>query len=392
MRSCPSNGSVVIDAGSFSLSERSITGVGLRLTEMARTLSRRYTVQVISTPDTDTIDLGRATLLTPGSEADKAISVSQAILFFDTPDRHRIDIATAYRTRIISECRAPIEQMSYPSVLASRDPIGEHQRFLGPYRRLLEVSHHFICRSQAERAALVSTLCTIGRITPEDIAISPTLDHLISTIPVGFSQIGQEIADANEPEHMADFLWTGGVWSFFDPFMLVQAVGILRDRGVEATAAFLHAAPSEDTRSVLDGIERAIKELALEERVHLHRSPLTQSERERHVKAAQAYVCIARPGAENETGTRLRLRDTWLHGVPTIIDPWGISADIVATEKLGVVLSEPSPEALADAMQGVQNGSIGKTGRRMERLYENSMSPLFTWLDNGWNERPATIP
>lgn len=387
MSPAPSRTSVIVDAGSYSLSERLIAGVGLRLAEIARTLSQRYSVQVIAASEPDLVDLDAAALVTPGAEGARAISLADAVLFFDTPDRHRIELAVAHRTRIISEARAPIEQMSYPSVLACPDPTGEHQRFLGPYRRLLEVSHHFICRSQVERVALISTLCTGGRITPEDIATSPTLEHLISTIPVGFGQWGQEIADAAEPNQMADFLWTGGLWNFFDPVMLVQAVGILRDRGLEATAAFLHAVPTEDTRPALEAIERAIEVLDLGARVHVHRSPLTQPERERYVKAARAYVCIAQPGAENETGTRLRLRDTWLHGVPTIIDPWGLSGDLVAAENLGIVLRKPSPIALADALQRVKNGSVGNTGRRMERLYENSLRPLFTWLDGGWDER-----
>ncbi|GAB3502075.1 glycosyltransferase family 4 protein [Amycolatopsis cihanbeyliensis] len=372
---------VVVDAGSYSLSETSIAGVGLRLAEMARTLSRRYTVRVIAPPCADPIDLDAAELVTPGKKAEKTIASSDAVMFFDTPNRHRIELAVAHRTRIIGECRAPIEHMSYPSVLACSDPTGEHQRFLGPHRRLLEVSHHFICRSQVERAALISTLCSIGRITPEDITRSSTLDHLVSTVPVGFGQRGLEVADAVGRTHLADFLWTGGIWTFFEPFMLVEAMGVLRDRGVNATAAFLHAAPTEDTRPAINEITKAIENLSLGQYVHLHTKPLTQSERDQYVKAAHAYVCIARPGVENETGTRLRLRDTWLHGVPTIIDPWGVSSEIVARENLGIVLHDPSPETLAGALQGVKDGSVDRPGRRMERLYENSMAPFFKWLD-----------
>lgn len=372
---------IVIDAGSYALSETSIAGVGLRLTEMARTLSRRYAVRVIAPPCADPVDLDAAEQVAPGNEAARAIASADAVMFFDTPDRHRIELAVAHRTRIIAECRAPIEHMSYPSVLACPDPIGEHQRFLGPYRRLLEVSHHFICRSQVERAALIATLCTVGRIMPEDIAKSPTLDHLVTTVPIGFGQHGMEMADAAKQVHLADFLWTGGIWSFFEPLMFVEAMGILRDRGADATAAFLHAVPTEDTRPAIDEIRNAVERLDLGRRIHLHGKPLAQFERERYVKAAQAYVCIARPGAENETGMRLRLRDTWLHGVPTIIDPWGISSDIVARENLGIVLSDPGPEKLADALQQVKAGEGGRPGRRMERLYESSMAPFMGWLD-----------
>lgn len=375
---CPA---VVIDAGTCSLSDTSIAGVGLRLAEMARALSRRYAVRVIAPPCSDSVSLGAANQVAPGDEAERAIATADAVIFFDTPDRHRIELAVSYRARIIAECRAPIEHMSYPSVLACSDPVGEHQRFLGPYRRLLEVSHHFICRSQVERAALIATLCTVGRVTPEDMTKSATLDHLVTTVPVGFGLHGMEMADTAKQTHLADFLWTGGIWNFFDPLVFVEAMAVLLDRGVDATAAFLHAVPTEDTRPAIDGITKAIRRLGLARQVFLHRKPMTQLEREQYVKAAQAYVCIARPGAENETGTRLRLRDTWLHGVPTIIDPWGISSDIVARENLGIVLSDPGPEELADALEQVKAGAVERPGRRMERLYESSMDPFMRWLD-----------
>lgn len=372
---------VVVDAGSYSLSETAIAGVGQRLAEIAQVLGQRYTVRVITSPTSDVVDLGAADTVSVGEEAERAIAKADAVMFFDAPDRGRIELAFAHRKLIIGECRAPIEHLTFPSVLACADPVGEHQRFLGSYRRLLQVGHHFLCRSQVERAALLSTLCAFGRTTPADLARSSTLDHLITTVPVGFSRRGLEAADAAEPVFMADFLWTGGVWAFFEPLMLVRAMKILHDRGVDASAAFLHAAPSEDTRSTLIKVGEAIEDLELGDRVRLHTKPLALSERDQYVKAAQAYVCIAKPGAENETGTRLRLRDTWLHGIPTIIDPHGISGDLVARENLGVVLREPSAESLADVLQQVKSGAVGRPGRRMERLYENTVPVFMDWLD-----------
>lgn len=372
---------IVVDAGSYSLSETSIAGAGQRLAEIAQVLSERYAVRVITSSASDVVDLGGAQEVAPGEAAERAIVAADAVIFFDTPDRDRIEFAVAHRKLIVGECRAPIEHMSYPSVLSHADPTGEHQRFLGAYRRMLQVAHHFLCRSQAERAALLSTLCGFGRIRPVDIARSPTLEHLVTIVPVGFSRRGITTADAAEPVKMADFLWTGGVWAFFEPLMLVESMKILRDRGVDVSAGFLHAAPTEDTRSTIIEVGRAIDALKLGDRVHLHTKPVALSERDQYVKAAKAYICIAKPGVENETGTRLRLRDTWLHGIPTIIDPYGISGDLVARENLGVVLREPSAESLADVLQQVKSGAIERPGRRMERLYEDTVPVFMDWLD-----------
>lgn len=373
-------GVIVVDAGSYPLDDKSLSGVGLRLVEIARALSSVYRVHVVSSTRGPVVSLGNADHCC-ADEADAVIAGADVVMFFDTPDRHRIEAAVLSGALIVSECRAPLEQMSYPSILERSDPIGEHQRYLGPYRRLLEVSHHFLCRSEPERIALIATLCTTGRITPEDMARSATLDHLVTVVPVGFGRLGMEIADYAPPAPMADFLWTGGVWNFFNPLLFVEAMAVLRDRGVSATGAFLHAVPSPDTMPAITAIERSIAQLGLTETVQVNGLPMTQAEREGRVKSARAYVCIARPSIENQTGTRLRLRDSWLHGVPTVIDPWGISAGLVERERLGVVLADPTPNSLADALAAVMAGEVQEPGRRLDHLYESTLEPLRRWLD-----------
>ncbi|MFF2960241.1 hypothetical protein ACFVT1_15335 [Streptomyces sp. NPDC057963] len=376
----PKKPALVIDSGSYSLSETSIAGMGQRLAEITQVLSSRFDVRVITPSDTDNVYLGEAETVAAGEDAERAVSTAQAVMFFDTPDRDRIELAASQRKLIIGECRAPIEHMDFPSLLADGDATGRHQRFVATYHRQLQVTHHFICRSQGERAALLSTLCALGRIRPADVARSRTLSHMISTVPIGFTENSLEVADAAVPHHMADFLWTGGIWALYEPLMLVEAVHILRERGVNASAAFLYAIPIEDTRSTIGEIRKRIDDLGLADRVLMNTTPLPLSERDRYVKAAQAYVCVAKPGAENETAVRLRLRDTWLHGIPTIIDPFGLSGDLVAREGLGIVLDQPDAHSLADAMQQVKSGGLDLPGRRMERLYEVTLSGFMDWL------------
>src|SRR5688500_2264343 len=112
---------VVVDAGSYSLSATAIAGAGQRLAEIAQVLSERFTVRVLTSPAADTVDLGAAEQVALGEGAARAIATADAVMFFDTPDRDRIELAVSHRKLIIGECRAPIEHMSYPSVLACAD-------------------------------------------------------------------------------------------------------------------------------------------------------------------------------------------------------------------------------------------------------------------------------
>jgi hypothetical protein len=370
----------VVDAGTYSLSETLIAGAGQRLVEIAQVLSNRFKVYVIAAKCADLVDLGDAELVAGGAEAESAIKAADAVLFFDTPDHDRVELAVAYRRLIVAECRPPIEHLEFPSLLAHPDPTGEYQRYLGAFRRLLHVGHHYLCRSQAERIAMISTLCAFGRLRPSDIARSRTLDHLLSTVPVGFNRTSAGLADAAEPQHMGDFLWTGGMWAFYQPVMLVEAMRVLRGRGVDTTAAFMYANVTPDTEAAISRVREAVDEYGLGDRVFLNSKSLAMSQRDQYLKAARGYVCVTSPGIENETATRLRLRDTWLHGIPVIIDPFGNSADIVGRERLGVVLENFSPAGLAEAMERIKHGAIAPPGRRVEHLYEATLVRFMDWL------------
>ncbi|MDN3245205.1 glycosyltransferase [Streptomyces mutabilis] len=372
---------IVIDSGYYSLSDDSVEGVGLRLSEIAQPLSRRYTVRILARTAGNPVHVGDAELV--GSEdAEKAVAAADAVMFFDTANRENVEHAVAGRKLIIGECRAPIEHMHFPSVLRHEDPTGEHQRYLNTYRRQLEVSHHFVCRSRSERSGLLPALCAAGRIRPVDLERSRTLDHLISTVPVGFSEHSAAAADRAPATPMADFLWTGGVWSWYEPLMLVDAMSLLRDRGVDSTAAFLYGVPAPDSRDLLTAVAERIERHGLTDRVRINSRRVPLSERDRYLKAAKAYVCVSKPGAENETGIRLRLRDSRLHGIPSIVDGFGLTGELVAEENLGIVLAEPSAETLADALQKVAAGGFGGPGRRPECTYEKALVPFMDWLDS----------
>jgi glycosyltransferase involved in cell wall biosynthesis len=377
---------IAIDSGSYSLSEEKVEGVGLRLSEIAQPLSRHYRVRIIAPATTDPVHVGDAELVGI-DDAYAAIAEADAVMFFDTADRDRVEHAAALRKCIVAECRAPIEHMHYPSLLRDPDPTATHQSLVGTYRRQLEVTHHFLCRSRSERSGLLVALCAAGRIRPADLARSRTLDHLTTVVPPGFTADGAGKADAARPLHMADFLWTGGLWSWYEPLMLVEAVRLLRDRGVDTTAAFLYGVPGPDTRDILAELDEAVHAAGLADRVTVNDRPLALSQRDQYLKAAKGSVCVGKPGAENETGLRLRLRDSRLHGIPMIVDNLGLTGDIVTDERLGIALRDPDPDTLAAAMESILTGEFKMAGRRDEYRYERTLAPFMHWLDSELDHR-----
>ncbi|MFI7633011.1 hypothetical protein [Nonomuraea sp. NPDC049400] len=358
---------LLFDAGQYPVCAAATTGLGLRIAELAETLSRTFDVVVYSPDTTDALHLGEATLAAPHKGWSELVRTADVAFFFDIADDQRFEDAVSNKLTIISETAPPLEHAGFPSLLRADSPSRAYEAIVAGYNRQIALSDHFICRSAVEKATVVSSLMTAGRIGPDDIARSPTMDHVVTTIPIGFSHHSRLRAESAISRPKADFLWTGGLWSFYDPGVLVQAVALCATRGIDVTAAFVYGGPHPDNQAVISELDRDIDVLGMRSRVRIRHDPLRHYERDAMLKGAMGFVCIARPGVENETCVRLRLRDSRLYGVPLIVDGFGATADEVRRDGSGIVLAEPTAEALADVLAHL---ATGRDRRHASATYE----------------------
>ncbi|MET7869442.1 hypothetical protein [Streptomyces cyaneofuscatus] len=378
---------LLVDVGDYSLENDSAYGTGLRLSELADALSHDCDVRVFAPGTVDSLPLGDAELVTDEAEWDALLANSDLALFTDLADESRLDQASVAGLRIVTENAPPIEHLEYPSLLAESDPVRAHRRVVRTYVRQLELSAHFLCRSKVEKVSLVANLCVQGRLSPADVASSRTLDHLISSIPIGFSRTSGAVARAAEPDNLADFLWTGGIWAFYQPEVLVDAVAVCRDRGIDTSAAFLYAEPVPDNKGLIDALKSRISRRGLADRVLLHQGPLAHDQRDSYLKGARALVVLGRPGIENETCVRLRIRDSRLYGKPLIVDSYGATGAEVALNGPGAALTDPTPESVADAMARCLVQERPGEGIPDERYeYERTVDHFLSWVQRAPHE------
>jgi hypothetical protein len=369
---------VLLDTGSYPLSRWRVGGIGLRASEFADALSTECEVRVlVPDEDDDLVPLGDAEpIRRPDWEA--ALAEADAAVFFDCPDRGRLEQAVESDVLLVSENVAPIEHAEYPSLLAEPDPAAAHQEIVATYARQLAVSHHFLCRSVVERATLVANLCLVGRIGPADVARSRTLDHFVSLVPIGYSARSARSARAAIPNHLADFLWTGGIWSFYDPAVFVRALAHCQAQGVALTGAFLHAVAQPDNAGLIASLEDETARLGIEDAVRFVRAPIAHEERDGFLLGACGLICIGRPGIENETCVRLRIRDNRLFGLPLVVDGHGATA--LEAGGTAVVLSDPSPESVASALIELSREASREPVGGDKFCYENRLRGFISWL------------
>jgi len=374
-----------MDAGPYSLSGSAITGIGLRIAELAQTLSAEFPVRVLADDIVDCVPVGTAQLV-PTRDWPRVLGESDVVFFFDRPDRKRLEDTVRGGLMIVSENAPPLEHMEYPSVLAASDPVDVHRQLVAGFVRQLQVSDHFLCRSQVERTTLIACLCVSGRLSPADIQRSRLLSHLVSTVPIGFSEASASAAQAARPAPLADVLWTGGIWHYFDPMLLVEAIARCRARGAELTAAFLYGQARGDAAESVRHVAARIDALGLADAVTLVSRPIRHQDRDAIVKAARALVCVALPGIENETCVRLRVRDSRLYGLPTVVDSHGPTGRELADDGLAWVLARHTADDLADALVAATSAAVPgqhRTWPRTEYRYDRTAKNLVAWLEGG---------
>jgi hypothetical protein len=380
---------LLFDAGDYSLGQRSIGGIGLRVAELAAALSAHFPVRIYSpaTGNDEPVKTGSASVATEQNNWQSLLADATATFFFDMPCLERIRHAVAAGKLIVSESSPPIEQLDYPQYRRSGSfNRAAYERLLDAYRYQLAWSRHFIARSNVERLTLIANLCLSGSLSHAMLQHSRRIDHVITTVPIGFSEIAltQTGTGLDKPSHRRELLWAGGLWEYMNPVAAVRGVARARQYGTNIPLRFLHAAPHQDTAQTIALVRDTARDFGVEDLVYLHTAPVAHRERDAHMRTAAAFVCLARPGIENETCVRLRVRDSRLYGLRLLVDHYGATAIELTENGLAVVVDPADTDAVATHMTKIvaaaHNGAIAEPADKAQWTYERTTMPLVEYL------------
>ena len=325
-----------------------MAGIGVRAWELAQVVAGQMPVTIVAKHRSD-LSCENVTFL----EAEDAswlarVKHCSAALFYDMPDtRIMLELHRA-GVLLISDNAATIEHLEYSSIRDSENPDGIYEELITRFKLQLLISDHFIVRSQVALSTLCVQLSLVGRLSYLNYNRSPSLDHLISYIPIGFNRFSDKHAAATPPSlAKIDFVWNGGIWDFYDPVIFAHALALLDRAGTPVTARFMYMPPANQLLREGLKLVQAVRELRIEHLVHFHEERLDHYERDAVVKSARAAVCIGKKGIENFTSIRLRTRDCFLYRLPIIVDKHGATASLVSELGIGLACNTDSADELA---------------------------------------------
>jgi glycosyltransferase involved in cell wall biosynthesis len=258
----------------------------------------------------------------------------------------------------------------------------------------------FLCSSQEQRLYYLGWLTALGRVHPLNVEDDPNLDRLIVELPFGTPE--QEVAPAVDRAALfpdvdmdAPLLYFGGIYDWYDPLLVLEALPELLDFDPRTSIVFVQhphpqltpLAAAYRTREVAEQRGWLDRQVRFEEwRPFDRRFELPQ--------VCDVAVVTHRPGLETDLSLRTRLVDLLWLGLPVVVTSGGTMSRVVREEGAGEVVPPGDPGALARAVRELISDEerarkAAAAGKRWAagRGWEAVVAPLLDFAEHPWRDQ-----
>ncbi len=363
-----------------------MAGPGIRYWELAQALAVRHQVTLVAPGMTWTSDTFRCV---------RRGSVSWMSLMADQ------DVAVGQL--VTAPMIAALRRTGTAFVLDAYDPMEfetlEQNKFDPPaLRRARERSLHgiqtlaflladgVVCASERQRDLWLGTLLALGRIGATTYDADDTLRQLIDVVPFGCQSAPPRRSGPGPrelfglPEDTVIALWGGGIWEWFDPLTIIEAMSELSESHPRLALVFMGvASPGES--SVASAKARRTEELVdhfgLRDRsVFFSYGWVPYDQRQSFLLDADVGVSAHLDHTETRFAFRTRVLDYFWAGLPCLVTEGDSMADLVAERGAGRVLGFTDvagwTKALAELVED-------PGARQSEGIASASLAAELTW-------------
>jgi glycosyltransferase involved in cell wall biosynthesis len=275
-------------------------------------------------------------------------------------------------------------------------------------RYLLGLGDFFLCASEEQRDYWLGALTGASRLSPEAYADDRSLRRLIDLVPFGLSsappqQIQPRIKGVYPGIGHDDIvlLWGGGIWEWFDPLTLLRAMELIGKERQDIKLFFLGRG-HPNTRDVPEMV-MAERTTALAEELHLtgktvffNDSWVPYNQRGDYLLEADIGVSTHFDSAETTFAFRTRLLDYLWAGLPMIVNSGDTLSKLVERAGLGYVVAPGDVAALAAAILKLADEPDRRERRaaamaavREQFTWERTLEPLVNFCRSPYHSADA---
>ena len=373
-------------------------GIGIRFLEIARVLRDDGHSVTLLSPDAGAVAgctsgyINPETLLSTSESSDVAVvqgHVANAFFLQAAPIPTVVDLYDPYI----------IENLHYYAERGAE--VFQHDHFT--LMSSLARGDFFLCASEAQRLFYLGALLAAGRLNPAVFESDPDLHSLIAVAPFGVPPAATsssrrvvkssrlEDSKTRRLEDSETRILFGGIYDWYDPILAIEAVKLVPN----ATLTFTHHPNPELTPQ--GKLAEAMEHVRANKYEHVRFEPWAPYEQRAAFFERFSLALITFPrSVETDLSMRTRVYDYLWCGLPIVTSPAPGTDEILARYDAGVVVSEETPPAFAEAIQRVpRNGDFARFvnehqwGRTLAPLREFCRAPRVERTKDAFAMRPA---
>ncbi|ACV80492.1 glycosyltransferase [Nakamurella multipartita] len=253
----------------------------------------------------------------------------------------------------------------------------------------------FLCASERQRHFWLGQLAGEGRLNPLTYAQDNSLGSLLALVPFGLPA-AEPVRTAPALRGVVDgigaddkiVIWGGGIYNWFDPLSLIQAISGLARTHQDIRLFFLgmqHPNPAVPEMQMAVRARQLSEELGLTGRhVFFNEEWVAYNARQNYLLDADVGVSTHFEHIETTFSFRTRILDYLWTRLPIVTTRGDGFGDLVAAEGLGVAVRENDPQALADALEIMLYDDVerGRVIRNLDRVraeftWDKTLAPLL---------------
>lgn len=271
---------------------------------------------------------------------------------------------------------------------------------LGTLVEQIRVGDFFLCASERQRDLWTGALSVLNRINLATYEQDPTLRSLVDVVPFGIPE--------EPPQHRAPAmrgvipgignddvvaLWGGGIYNWFDPLTLIEAVVRAVPRAPHLRLVFLsssHPNPDVPAMEMLRRARALAKERGLTGRhVFFNESWVDYDRRADWLLEADFGVSTHLDHLETRFSFRTRILDYFWAGLPILCTAGDTLSDLIERENLGFTVPALDVDGMATALLKLATDAGGREARAQrvreaaqQLTWERAAAPLVRFCDH----------
>jgi glycosyltransferase involved in cell wall biosynthesis len=334
-----------------------MAGPGIRYWEMARYLAEKHSVVLLVPKETDLISSKFQTFKITRKSLRRWIAWADVTVTAG----YKFPLASVFLSQkplvVDLYVPLPVELLEhYKNALPSKTALSLTY-YQARTQMLLYRGDFFLCSHERQRDFWLGMLAASGRITQTLYQKDPELHNLIQSIPFGLPSerpihTKQVLKGVRKGISHADkvVLWGGGLWSWFDPCIVIKAIREICSVRQDIKLVFMGKTEDPVAQSMEEALKLS-KELGLyEHHVFFSSEWVPYQERQNYLLEADIGISTHFKSLESHLAFRTRILDYIWGELPVIAtrgDFWG---DLIEKEELGIAVDPESIDQIKGAI------------------------------------------